>query len=128
MYQLLSFTFIPFAQIGGWLYQGLMVYFVAVILGTEISFKKYLSFVGISYIGFFISMMISLILNILIVDFSLMEENLMLRYTIGKFGEAFMLILLVFFIYYNEERFSLVKSCLTACIPTVIVILFQIIL
>lgn len=128
IYQVLSFTFIPFAQIGGWLYQSLMVFFIAIIFGTKISFKKYLAFVGISYTGFLISTLISLVLNVLIIDFSILEENELLRYTIGKFGEAFTLILLAFFIYYNEERFSLFKSCCVACIPTVIIILIQLIL
>jgi len=128
IYQLLSYAFIPFAQIGGWLYQSLMVFFIAIIFGTEISFKKYLAFVGISYTGFLISTLISLLLNVLIIDFSLIEENVLLRYTVGKFGEAFTLILLTFFIYYNEKKFSLFKSCCVACIPTVIIILIQLIL
>jgi len=128
LYQLLSFSYIPFSQIGGWLYQSLMVFFIAVIFGTKVSFKKYLNFVGISYVGFLISTFLSLVLNILIVDVSLIEENILIRYTVGKFGEALMLILLVFFIYYNEEQFGLIKSCLIACLPTVIIILFQILL
>ena len=128
IYQLLSFTFIPFAQIGGWLCQSLMVYFIAVVLGTRIRFKRYLTFVGMSYMGFLISTLLSLVLNILIIDFSLIEENVLIRYTVGKFGEAFTLILLAFFIYYNEERFSLLKSCFVACLPTAIIILIQIII
>jgi hypothetical protein len=128
IYQLFSYTFIPFAQVGGWLYQSLMVFFIAVILGTKLSFKKYLSFVGLSYMGFLISTLLSLFLNVLIIDFSFTEDNVSLRYAIGKFGEALAMILLVFFIFYNETRFGLVKSCLTACLPTVVVILFQIIL
>jgi hypothetical protein len=128
IYQLLSYAFIPFAQIGGWLYQSLMVYLIAIVLGTRISFKRYLTFVGISYVGFLISTIISLFLNVVIIDFSLLEENVMLRYTVGKFGEAFTLILLAFFIYYNEERFSLLRSCIVACLPTAVIILVQIIL
>jgi hypothetical protein len=128
MYQLLSFTFIPFAQMGGWLYQSLMVYFIAVILGTEISFKRYATFVGISYIGFLLSTLMSLVLNTMVIDFSIIEENVLLRYTVGKFGEALTLILLAFFIYYNERKFSLIKSCFIACFPTAIIILFQIVL
>ena len=128
IYQLLSYTFIPFAQVGGWLYQSLMVYFLAVVFGTKSSFRKYVTIVGISYAGFLLSTFLSLILNVLIIDFSVLEENELLRFAIGKFGEALMLILLAFFIYYNEEKFSLVKSCFIACFPTVIIILIQIIL
>jgi len=128
MYKLLNYTFIPFAQIGGWMYQSLMVYFIAVIFGSRIRFKKYLTFVGIAYIGFLVSTFLSLIMNMLIYDYSIIGQNILLRYTIGKFGEAFTLILLSFFIYYNEENFSLIKSCLIACLPTLVIILLQILL
>jgi hypothetical protein len=128
IYRLLSYTFIPFAQAGGWLYQSLLVYFLAVVFGTSIGFKKYLTFVGLAYAGFLISTLFSLIINILVFDFAVMEQNIILRYTIGKFGEAFTLILLAFFIYSNEKKFSLMKSCIIACSPTVLIILIQILL
>jgi len=128
IYRLLSYTFIPFVQVGGWLYQSLMIYFIAVVFGTKTVFRNYLIFAGIAYLGFLISTLLSLILNILIFDLSLVEEDELLRYTIGKFGEAFTLILMAFFIYYNEEKFNLFKSCCIACLPTVIIILIQIML
>ena len=128
IYSLLSYTFIPFAQIGGWLYQSVLVYLIAVVLGTSLRFRDYLVFVGIAYSGFLLSTILSLILNLLVYDLELIQSNNELRFTIGKFGEAFTLILLAFFIYYNEEKFSLIKSCVIACIPTAIIILFQIVL
>ena len=128
IYRLLSFTFIPFAQIGGWLYQAVLVYLLATILGTKLRFRDYLIFVGIAYSGFLVSTLLSLIMNMLVYDFQIVESNTEIRFAIGKFGEAFTLILLAFFIYYNEEKFSLIKSCVIACIPTAIIILIQIIL
>ena len=128
IYRLLSYTFIPFAQIGGWLYQSVLVYLIAVILGTCLRFRDYLIFVGIAYSGYLLSTLLSLIMNLLVFDLQLLESNAEIRFAIGKFGEAFTLILLAFFIYFNEEKFSLIKSCLIACIPTAIIILFQIIL
>jgi len=128
IYRLLSFTFIPFAQIGGWLYQGVLVYLLAVVLGTSLRFRDYLIFVGIAYTGFLVSTLLSLIMNVFVYDLQMIESNTEMRFVIGKFGEAFTLILLAFFIYYNEERFSLIKSCVIACIPTAIIILVQILL
>lgn len=128
IYSLLSYTFIPFAQIGGWLYQGVLVYLIAVALGTSLRFRDYLIFVGIAYSGFLLSTILSLFLNFLIYDLELIQSSNEIRFVIGKFGEAFTLILLAFFIYYNEEKFSLIRSCIIACIPTAIIILFQIIL
>ena len=128
IYRLLSFTFIPFAQIGGWLYQAVLIYLLAVVLGTKLRFRDYLIFVGIAYSGFLVSTLLSLIMNMLVYDFQLVGSNAEIRYAIGKFGEAFTLILLAFFIYYNEEKFSLIKSCVIACFPTAIIILIQIIL
>jgi hypothetical protein len=128
IYRLLSFTFIPFAQIGGWLYQGVLVYLLAVVLGAKLRFRDYLIFVGIAYSGFLVSTLISLIMNFMVYDLQLIESNTEMRFVIGKFGEALTLILLAFFIYYNEEKFSLIKSCVIACIPTAIIILLQIIL
>lgn len=128
IYRLINYKFIPLTQIGGWLYQSLMVYFVAVVFGSRLGIRKYLVFAGKAYLGYLISTLLSLALNILIFDLTVLEENVLLRYTIGKFGEAFTLILLAFFIYYNEERFGLIKSCFIACLPTVIIILIQILL
>jgi hypothetical protein len=128
IYSLLSYTFIPFAQIGGWLYQGVLVYLIAVALGTSLRFRDYMIFVGIAYSGFLLSTLLSLIMNFLVYDLELIRSSNEIRFAIGKFGEAFTLILLAFFIYYNEEKFSLIRSCVIACIPTVIIILFQIIL
>lgn len=105
-----------------------MVYLIAVAFGTKIPFRNYVTFVGISYAGFLVSTFLSLIINMAIFDASVIEQNLLLRYTIGKFGEALTLILLAFFIYFNEEKFSLMKSCIIACIPTAIIIVFQLIL
>jgi hypothetical protein len=128
IYRLLSYTFIPFAQIGGWLYQGVLVYLIAVLLGTGLRFRDYLIFIGIAYSGFLLSTFLSLIMNLLVYDLELIQPNSELRFALGKFGEAFTLILLAFFIYYNEEKFSLLRSCFIACVPTMIIILFQIIL
>jgi hypothetical protein len=128
IYTLLSYTFIPFAQIGGWLYQGVLVYLIAVVVGTSLRFRDYLIFVGIAYSGYLLSTLLSLILNLLVYDLQLIQSNAEMRFAIGKFGEALTLILLAFFIYYNEEKFSLIRSCVIACIPTVIIILFQIML
>jgi hypothetical protein len=128
IYELLSYTFLPFAQLGGWLYQSLMVYFLAVVFGTTCRFRHYLSFVGMAYTGFLISTLLSLIMNLLSYDLSIIEQNVIMRYSIGKFGEAFSMILLAFFIYYNEEKFTLIRCCFIACFPTVVIIIFQILL
>lgn len=127
-YQLLNYTFIPFAQGGGWIYQSLMVYFLSFLFGGEGSFKDYLAIIGLSYLGFLVAAIISLLMNFLVYDFTLIEDNLLVRYTIGKYGEALTLILMVFFVFYHEKKFSVASSCVVACLPTGIIILLQILL
>ena len=126
LYIMLNYTFVPIAQVGGWLYQSVLVYLLAVVFGTRIPFRSYLTFVGLAYTGFLVSTAMSLLYNICCYDLQILAMNETIQYAMGKFGEAFTLILLAFFMYYNEEKFSLSLCCLIACLPTVLIILIQI--
>lgn len=128
MARLFGYRFIPFTQAGGWFYQSLMVYFLAVISGTKLRLTDYVTFAGMACAGFLVSGSLSLLYNFLVIDLQVLEHNMLISHTIGKFGEGLALILLAFFIYNNENDFSLTRSCIIACLPTVLIILIQLVI
>jgi hypothetical protein len=68
---MLTATSIPLiitAQFGGWFYQTLSAYFLAILLDVDISLRSLFKITGIAYIGFVAAAFIILLLNTFIFE------------------------------------------------------------
>jgi len=124
----LNVTSIIITQFGGFCIQGILVYMLAVIFGSEKNLNSYLKIVGVSYVGFLILTISSIVVNtffvqnnIPLLDFKATFEKSLLHGWLGKSGEYLVLILISLGIY-NSDKFSFPKSIMLATIPTILLL------
>lgn len=121
------------SQLGGWFFQSILLYMIVYILDGENSFKNYLTIVGLSYISFLLSSIISLYYNYFFMPYfnslfdfkNAMENNFFLN-ILGKISEYLSLTLIAFGIYITEN-FSLSKSLIISFLPSTFLLLLKII-
>lgn len=124
----LNVTSIIITQFGGFCIQGILIYLLAVIFGSDKNLNSYLKIVGFSYVGFLILTISSIIVNTIFIqndiplsDFKDTFEKSILYGWLGKSGEYLVLILISLGIY-NSDKFSFPKSIMLATVPTILLL------
>lgn len=97
-------------QLGGFILQGFLLYFLLIIINTKLPFSNYLRILGISYIGFLLGALLILVYNIAISanfnsisSFKNFYSNSYYHIIVGKISEFWTLLMLSSFIYQNEK-------------------------
>lgn len=118
-------------QFWGWFFQTVLIFMLSTIMGAKKRFSIYLKIMGISYFGFLVLSIFTLVLNYFFFpeNVSLNDFNLLIRdspiYLIaGKSGEFLVLAMAAAGIS-NYEKFSPMKSLLICCVPSMLLLLFK---
>lgn len=120
-------------QLGGWFFQSCLIYMLAFILDAKAVFEKYLSVVGVGYVGFLILTCLNIGLNEIYIpeNISAEEFNSLLSVSlahgiIGKTGEYWALTVIAATIYCLEDEFTLKKSIFVTVVPSFLLISLKI--
>ena len=110
----------------GWLFQSVLVYLLAVSLGSRSSFRFYCSVVGIAYSGLFLAALCHLVYTFLTLDTAINLQDLQSflalsreRNSISRFGEFSMLVALSYLIL-RYEKLDTVSKLAIAFVPTIL--------
>jgi len=125
------FSTLGITQFGGWFFQAVLIYMVSVVMGGSKPFGFYLKIMGISYIGFMLLAIFTLILNYYYIPdhVSLADFNHLIKYSpvyiiVGKSGE-FLVLAMMGAAISNYEKFIPVKALLIGCIPSIMLLVFN---
>lgn len=128
---IIFFSTLGITQFGGWFFQTVLIYMLAVVFGAKKTFGFYLRVVGISYIGFMLLSIVTLILNYFYIPdhVSLQEFNELIKINpvyviVGKGGE-FLALSMIGAGIANYEEFTPLKSLLIGCVPSFLLLLFS---
>jgi hypothetical protein len=120
----ITFFTLIITQVGGWFVQSCFIYMLSFILGGNKPFNNYLALVGFAYIGFFITSVLTILINAFFVpdqlnpfEFKELIEQSMLHGIIGKAGEYWSLALISAGIFFLEDSFSWIKSIFISLLP-----------
>lgn len=118
-------------QFGGWFFQTVLIFMLSTVMGAKKRFNTYLKIMGISYFGFLVLSIFTLILNYFSIpknvslnDFNLLMKDSPIYLVAGKSGEFLVLATAAAGIS-NYEKFSPMKSLLICCVPSMLLLLFK---
>jgi hypothetical protein len=110
----------------GWLFQSVLVYLLAVSLGSQSSFRFYCSAVGVAYSGLFLAAICHLVYTFFTLDTAINLQDLQSflalsreRNSISRFGEFSMLVALSYLIL-RYEKLDTISKLTIAFVPTIL--------